>query len=81
MAVEGQSTTLWTLRRGTNTVSCQVRLMPYGIEVDVAHDGTVALTRVFETDDEALAWAARKRVAREADGWQAADSVPSDVRH
>jgi hypothetical protein len=27
------------------------------------------LTRVFETDDEALAWAQQKRDAREAQGW------------
>jgi hypothetical protein len=43
--------------------------MPYGIEVDLARNGKVVLTRVFETDDEALVWAQGKRVARESDGW------------
>ena len=43
--------------------------MPYGIEVDLARNGKVVLTRVFETDDEALVWAHGKRVARESEGW------------
>ena len=43
--------------------------VPYGIEVDIARGGTVVLARVFETDDEALAWAREKRHAREAQGW------------
>lgn len=60
---------LWKLRRDDEEVACQVRLAPYGIEVDIAHSGTVVLTRVFETDDEALAWAREKRSAREAQGW------------
>jgi len=43
--------------------------------VDIAHGGSVVLTRVFETDDEALAWAREKRHAREAQGWA---SLPVD---
>ena len=62
---------LWKVRRDDEEVACQVRLVPYGIEVDIAHGGTVVLTRVFETDDEALAWAREKRNAREAQGWAA----------
>jgi hypothetical protein len=67
--VKDQPTVLWKLRRDDQEVACQVRLVPYGIEVDIAHGGTVVLTRVFETDDEALAWAGEKRNAREAQGW------------
>jgi hypothetical protein len=63
---------LWKLRRDDEEVACQVRLVPYGIEIDIAHGGTVVLTRVFETDDEALTWARDKRLAREAQGWTAA---------
>ena len=48
-----------------------VRLVPHAIEVDIAHDREIILTRAFETDDEALAWADGKRVAREEEGWQA----------
>jgi hypothetical protein len=68
-SVHDEPTTLWTVRRENEEVACQVRLVPYGIEVDIAHSGTVVLTRVFETDDEALAWASVKRAAREAQGW------------
>ena len=76
-----QPTTLWKLERDGKEVSCLVRLVPYGIEIDIAHDGTVVLTRAFETDDEALAWAERKRAAREAEGWQrVADVEPDDRR-
>jgi hypothetical protein len=67
--VQDQPTVLWKLRREDEEVACQVRLVPYGIEVDIAHGGTVVLTRVFETDDEALAWAREKQHAREAKGW------------
>jgi hypothetical protein len=74
--VKDQPTVLWKLRRDDEEVACQVRLVPYGIEVDIAHHGTVVLTRVFETDDEALAWASEKRNAREAQGWA---SLPIDA--
>ena len=52
--------------------------MPYGIEVDIVRGGAVVLTRTFETDDEALAWAASKRAARESEGWQLVPPDPSD---
>jgi len=71
--VQDQPTTLWKVRRDNIEVECRVRLVPYGIEVDLMRAGAVALTRTFETDAEALAWAEGKRSAREADGWQ---SVP-----
>jgi hypothetical protein len=67
--VTDQPTTLWKLQRQEHEVACMVRLMPYAIEVDIAHDGVVVLTRAFETDDEALAWAEQKRAARESEGW------------
>jgi hypothetical protein len=67
--MEDQPTTLWTLAQNDERVSCQVRLVPYGIEVDIVARGRVMLTRTFETDTEALAWAASKREAREAKGW------------
>lgn len=68
---------LWKLRREGDEVSCQARLAPYGIEVDILHAGSVVLTRVFATDDEALGWARDKRVMRESQGWQ---PVPPDNR-
>jgi hypothetical protein len=72
------STTLWKLERDGKEVACLVRLVPYGIEVDIAHDGAVVLTRAFETDKEALAWADEKRAAREAQGWQRGSGPTGD---
>ena len=78
LPVNDPPTTLWKLRRDGEEVACQVRLAPYGIEVDISHGGTVVLTRVFETDEEALAWAKDKRAAREAQGWTPAPLDASD---
>ena len=52
--------------------------MPYGIEVDIVRAGSVVLTRTFETDDEALAWAGGKRAARESEGWRLVPPDPKD---
>ena len=70
--MDDQPTTLWTLGRDGREVACLARLVPYGIEIDIAYDGKAMVTRVFETGQEALAWADRKRANREAQGWQAA---------
>jgi hypothetical protein len=75
--VNDQATILWKLQRSDREVACLVRLMPYGIEIDIAHDGAVVLTRAFEGDQEALAWAAQKRAAREAEGWREV-ATPAD---
>jgi hypothetical protein len=77
--VQDQPTTLWKLRRDEAVVECRARLMPYGIEVDIVRGGAVVLTRTFETDDEALAWAGVKRTAREAEGWLVVPPDPSDA--
>lgn len=67
--MQDEPTTLWRLRRDHAEVECRARLMPYGIEVDMSRDGKIVLTRTFETDNEALAWADGKRAARESEGW------------
>ena len=69
MIVHDQPTTLWTVQRLGQEVTCLARLAPYGIEIDIAQDGTVVLTRVFDTDTEALAWADGKRTTRTEQGW------------
>lgn len=63
-------TTLWSLEHEDERVSCQVRLVPYGIEVDILAGRQVVITRTFATDTEALAWADAKRHARETRGWK-----------
>ena len=68
--MEDQPTRLWALEREGREVSCDVKLVPYGIEITLAHDGEAVVTRVFETGEEALGWAERKRGDREAAGWK-----------
>lgn len=75
--MDDQPTTLWKLRRDTTEVECRVRLMPYGIDVDIVRGGAVVLTRTFETDTEALEWARTKRATRESEGWTL---VPQEQR-
>jgi hypothetical protein len=67
--MDDQPTRLWTLRRNGREVACLVRLVPYGIEVDIAYDGAPVATRVFESGEEALAWANKTCADRQARGW------------
>ena len=61
---------MWTLRREGREVACIVRLVPLGIEVDIAYDGAPIVTRAFETSDEALGWADKTKNERMTRGWQ-----------
>ena len=70
--IEDQPTVLWSLEREGRTVACRAKLVPYGIEIDLTSDGEAVVTRVFETGEEALAWADKKRTDREAAGWKPA---------
>jgi hypothetical protein len=71
--MEDQGTTLWSLSKNGCDMTCRVRLVTYGIEIDIMRDGSTLVTRTFETDDAALAWADQKRRQREAEGWTAND--------
>jgi hypothetical protein len=68
--MEDQPTRLWALEREGREMSCDAKLLPYGIEITIAHDGEAVVTRVFETGEEALGWADKKRGSREAAGWK-----------
>jgi hypothetical protein len=72
--MEDQPTVLWSLERDGRTVSCRAKLAPYGIEIDLTSNGESVVTRVFETGEEAMAWAEKKRGDREAAGWRAVSS-------
>lgn len=74
--MDDQPVTLWTMRRENAEISCQVRLAPHGIEVDMLNGRTVVSTRVFETDAEAMAWADARRTLRESQGWAIEPLVP-----
>jgi hypothetical protein len=67
--MDDQPTCLWTLRRDGREVACLARLMPYGIEIDISYDGSPIATRVFETGEEAMAWANSTRADRIGRGW------------
>ena len=68
--MDDQPTRLWSLQREGRGMSCDVKLVPYGIEIIISHDGEPFVTRVFETGEEALAWAEKKRGDRETAGWK-----------
>ena len=68
--MEDSPTRLWSLAREGHEATCDVTLVPYGIEITLAHDGEPIVTRVFETGEEALGWADKKRADREAAGWK-----------
>ena len=78
--MQDQPTVLWKVRRDTEEAACLVRLMPYGIDVDIVRGGAVVLTRTFETDTEALAWAGNKRAVRESEGWAVIPQEPDPTR-
>ena len=63
------------MRREEAELECRVRLMPYGIDVEIIRGGAPTVTRTFETDTEALAWAESKRAARQGEGWHV---IPPD---
>jgi hypothetical protein len=69
MTSDDSASRLWTLAKDGRTLAGQVRLVPYGIEIDILRDGSVLVTRTFESGDEALAWAEEKRAARAKEGW------------
>ena len=73
MSVKDSGTTLWTISKDGRDIACLARLVPYGIEIDLLRDGHLVVTRTFENDDEALAWAKKKRTEREAEGWVGQD--------
>ena len=67
--MDDPGTNLWTLAKDVREVAARVRLVPYGIEIDILHDGLAVITRTFDNDVEAMAWADQKRNAGESDGW------------
>lgn len=68
--MDDQGSCLWTLRRDGRRVSCVVRLLAHGVEVDMIYDDAPVATRAFETGEEALHWAERTRDDRRTRGWE-----------
>jgi hypothetical protein len=77
MHMSDPATPLWVLARDGQRFSCSVRLTPLGIEMDLAQDGSVVVTRAFDDQAEALEWAEKKRVMRQSQGWAPVDLPPT----
>ena len=48
---------LWTLHRNGKVASCELRFVPLGHEVRMLRNGSLLMSRIFPTEDEAPAWA------------------------
>ncbi len=63
-------TVLWTLRNGHRRLACSVQLLPHGLQLHLAlNSDTPYCSRIFQTQDELLAWAEDQRVWNLAGGW------------
>ena len=60
---------LWTLENSGREVACVVRLLTVGIDVRLEFDGQERVGRIFQTQDEVLAWAEEVRQEHLAKGW------------
>lgn len=55
-------TVLWTRRNAHGSrMECVVRVVPNGVEVKILSEGSPIISRMFPTDDEAMAWAEVER--------------------
>ncbi len=63
-------TVLWTLRNGHRRRECSVQLLRHSLELYLALNGKEPyFSRLFQTQDELLAWAEEERVQTLAEGW------------
>jgi hypothetical protein len=53
--------TLWTTRNKGRWIECIVRLLAAGVDVEIAVDGALLGKRRFDTSEEALVFAQRKK--------------------
>ena len=49
--------------------SCELRFVPLGNEVRLLRNGSLLMSRIFESGKEALAWAAEERQRLAENGW------------
>ena len=60
---------LWTLQRGGRVASCEVRLVPTGSDVRMLRNGSLLMSRIFPTSEEALGWAEEEHTRLTESGW------------
>jgi len=61
--------TLWSLHRDGKVASCQLRFVPLGNEVRMLRNALPLVSRIFESGEEALAWAEEERERLVEGGW------------
>jgi len=64
--------TLWTLHLDGKIASCDVRFVPIGTEVRMFRNGSLLMSRIFESGDEVLAWAEEERQRMLGHDWSVA---------
>jgi hypothetical protein len=64
--------TLWTLHRDGKVATCDVQFVPIGSEVRMLRNGSPLMSRIFESGEEALAWAEEKRQRMLGHDWSVA---------
>ena len=70
MRMIDRPTVLWTLRRAHDWLECSVQVMPRGLQLHMSiNRRTPYFSRVFQTQDELLTWAAQERARCEAEKW------------
>ena len=62
--------TLWSHHRDGKVAFCEVRFVPNGNEVRMLRNGALLMSRIFSTDDDALAWAEEERLRLLAHEWR-----------
>ena len=63
---------LCTLHLDGKVASCDVRFVPLGTEVQMLRNGALLMSRIFESGEEALAWAEEERQRMLGHEWSVA---------
>jgi hypothetical protein len=67
--------TLWSLHRDGKVASCDVRFVPLGSEVRMLRNGSLLMSRIFSSGEEAMVWAEEERQKLQAAGWLSAKNA------
>lgn len=65
----GQTTELWTLKRGKDAVKCEAARHPFGMELRYVMNQAPLMSRVFDSWDALVEQARTWREGLEARGW------------
>lgn len=59
---DAHPSTLWTVQLNGKLASCEVRFVPNRTDVRILRNGSLLMSRIFASGEEALAWAEEERV-------------------